>query len=70
MKRLLPLLLSIPLCGCGLAGTAISGAGGAASEAKQAEAAHAQLEQAKQDMETAQRTAEAQRELALKEAGQ
>ena len=70
MKLILPLMLAISLCGCGLAETAVSGAAGAAAENKQAEMAHAQMEQAKQDLETAQRTAEAQRELAMKEAGQ
>ena len=70
MRLIPPLLLALMLGGCGLVETAATGTAGAAAEAKQAEMAHAQMEQVKQDMETAQRSAEAQRELAMKEAGQ
>jgi hypothetical protein len=62
--------VALALAGCGLAETAVTGAAGAAAEAQAARSAQAQLEATTQAIDAAQKTADEQRESALKEAGQ
>lgn len=62
--------ITLTLAGCGLAETAVTGAAGAAQEAQQAQAAQQQLDQTRAALDAAQKSAEEQRERALKEAGQ
>ena len=62
--------VTLALAGCGLAETAATGAAGAAQEAQQAQAAQQQLDRTRAALDAAQKTADEQRERALKEAGQ
>jgi len=62
--------ITLTLAGCGLAETAATGAAGAAQEAQQAQAAQQQLDRTRAALDAAQKTADEQRERALKEAGQ